>query len=118
MDNDELMHYGVLGMKWGVRKKRSSGSSSKKRNKTKGWSKEAKATRSIQKKGVKGMSNEELKRVNKRKQLENEYKNLNPGKVKTGLRYVGAVAAGMGTIIALDNNAGRLISIGKKFTHI
>lgn len=111
MNDNVLMHYGVLGMKWGVRKS----GSSKKRNKTKGWSKEAKATRSIQKKGVKGMTNEELKRVNNRKRLEVDYRNLNPSKVKTGLRYVGAVAAGMGTIIALDNNAGRLIDIGKRF---
>ena len=30
MHNDELMHYGVLGMKWGVRKNRYSGQFTKK----------------------------------------------------------------------------------------
>lgn len=117
MDPNELMHHGVLGMKWGVRKSRSSSSSSKKRNSTKGWSKEAKAVRSIQKKGIKGMSNTELKRVNARKKLENEYQQLNPNKVKTGLKYVGAVAAGMSTVATLYNNSNNLIKIGKKFIH-
>ena len=28
MDNNELLHYGVLGMKWGVRKNRGSSKSS------------------------------------------------------------------------------------------
>lgn len=87
-----------------------------KNNPTRGWSKDAKAAYTMKKKGVKGMSNAELKKVNERRRLENEYRNLNPNKVKSGLKYVTAVAGGMGTVIALYNNSNTLIGIGKKAT--
>ncbi len=110
MEN-ELYHYGVKGMKWGVRKDRSSS----RKNKTKGWSKDAKRANSIKKKSVKQMSNAELKELNKRMELESNYHRLNPNKVKTGLAYVGMTAGAMGTVISLYNNSNTLINIGKKF---
>lgn len=114
MEN-ELYHYGVKGMKWGVRKSRSSF----RKNKTKGWSKEAKEADRIKKKSVHQMTNKELQTLNKRMELENSYKRLNPNKVNQGLKYVGAVAGGMGTVLALYNNSNNLINIGKKFaSHI
>ena len=85
-----------------------------KNNPTRGWSKDAKAARSMKKKGIKGMSNAELKKVNERQRLENEYRNLNPSKIKTGMKYAAAIAGGMGTIATLYNNSSNLINIGKK----
>ena len=123
MDSNELYHHGVKGMRWGVRRYQNkdgsltnAGKKHVKQNPTKGWSKDAKAAYTMKKKGVKGMSNAELKKANERQRLENEYRNLNPSKVKSGLKYVTAVAGGMGTVIALYNNSNTLIGIGKKAT--
>ena len=109
MYDNELYHYGVKGMKWGARKSRSS------KKKTRGWSKEAKEADRIKKKSVHQMTNKELQALNKRMELESNYKRLNPNKVNKGLKYVGAVAGGMGTVLALYNNSNNLINIGKKF---
>lgn len=111
--HEELYHYGVKGMKWGVRKSRTS--SGKKSSKTKGWSKDAKRANAIKKKSVKQMSNAELKELNKRMELESNYHRLNPSKVKQGLAFAGAAAGAMGTIATLYNNSNNLIKIGKKF---
>ena len=110
MDNDELYHYGVKGMKWGVRRDRRK-SSSKKR--TRGWSKDAKNADRIKKKSVHEMSNQELQQLNKRMELESNYKRLNPNKVQKGLKYAGAVAGAMGTVLALKNNSKQMIKLGR-----
>ena len=113
MESNALMHYGVLGMKWGVRKDRSSGSS-RKRGKN-SWSDDAKEARAIRKKGVKQMSNAELKKLNERTRLEQEYSRLNPSAVKQGWKVVAATAGVMGTIAGMYDNKNKLINIGKKF---
>lgn len=112
MEN-ELYHHGIKGMKWGVRKRRTTSSSSHKRNPTKGWSKDAKAAYSMKKKGIKGMSNAELKRANERQRLENEYRNLNPSKIKRGLAVAGAIAGTLGTINNLYTNGDKIVTLGK-----
>ena len=110
---NELYHYGVLGMKWGVRKDRSSGSS-RKRGKS-SWSDDAREARAIKKKKVKQMSNTELKKLNERTRLEQEYSRLNPNVISKGWKLVAATAGVMGTVVAINNNGGQLVNIGKKF---
>ena len=98
MDNNELMHYGVPGMKWGVRrtpaqlgrKKTSSSKSlfgkkkSKSKAKTKTKSESSKEETAPKKKSVKEMSDDELNAAIRRMQLEQTYASLSPQKVSTG----------------------------------
>ena len=96
MDNNELMHYGVPGMKWGVirtpaqlgRKKTSSSKSlfekKKPKPKAKAKSESSKKETAQKPKTVKEMSDEELNAAIRRMQLEQTYASLSPQKVSTG----------------------------------
>ena len=90
MTNNELYHFGVKGMKWGVRKNRSSSDSSssslsKKKKRGLGNISEPKN------KSVKDMSDEELRNTIARIELENKYKDLSPKKVSAGKKFVDRV---------------------------
>lgn len=61
MSHSELMHFGVKGMRWGVRKSRIKNS--------KKWSSSKRAK-------IDGMSDDQLKKVNNRLRLEKEYRQL------------------------------------------
>lgn len=61
MSHSELMHFGVKGMKWGVRKSRIKNS--------KKWSSGKQAK-------IDGMSDDQLRRINNRIRLEKEYRQL------------------------------------------
>lgn len=67
INEEELMHYGVLGMRWGVRRA----------SKRSGGSKKKKASRQPQQPQKKRrMSNKELNARVKRMQLEKQYRDL------------------------------------------
>ena len=93
MANEELMHYGVPGMKWGVRKSpQSSGGSKLKSTKSKydEWrekrkaSKEAKEASKPKKRKLSELSDEELARRIRRAQMEDQYKQLRPEQATKG----------------------------------
>lgn len=120
MESNELYHYGIKGMKWGVRRTpaqlgRSSG---KKKSKTYGWSEDAKRANVIKKKSVEQMSNNELRELNKRMELEQNYKRLNPSKIRKGLAIAGTVAGAIGTANAIYNNGNNLINNGRKVVNL
>ena len=100
MDNNYLQHYGVKGMKWGVRKARRSSDSAE--------------VKQIRKKKVSQMSNAELRKANERIRLEQEYKRLNPNAIKKGIAVAATVAGAMGTVVALQTNGSKIINAGKK----
>lgn len=61
MGHSELMHYGVRGMRWGIRKSRIKG---------------AKKWTSAKQAKIDGMSDDQLRRINNRIRLEKEYRQL------------------------------------------
>ena len=78
------------------------------------WSEDARDASVIKKKSVNKMSNAELKKVNERIRLEQEYSRLNPSIVNKGWKFVAGTAGVMGTTLAVYNNSNQLINIGKK----
>lgn len=95
MDNPEdfLAHYGKLGMKWGVRRARSS---------------ENVATGMLRKKPARSLSDAELKQAIGRMQLEKQYRDLNPkGLSKANKIVLGLLAIGttINSVIAFKNSA-------------
>lgn len=73
--SDELYHFGVKGMKWGIRHDKNRSGSSRSRKKKRVASEDYTRSRDIMKKKPYEMSNRELQEANKRLQLENNYKN-------------------------------------------
>lgn len=116
MGNIELEHAGIKGMKWGQRRYQNKDGSltleGKKRYNA--MSEDARTASSLKKRKVETMSNAELKKLNERKRLEQEYSRLNPSAVKKGLAVAGGVAAALGTVIALHDNGKKVIELGKK----
>lgn len=77
MSHSELMHFGVKGMKWGVRKSRI--------KKAKRWTSKKQAK-------IDGMSDDQLKKVNNRLRLEKEYRQLSQTKLEKYRNKVGKAA--------------------------
>lgn len=98
--DSELKHVGVKGMKWGVRKDRSSGSSGAPLSTDR-----KKADAAMNKPSLQSMSNKQLQTANQRLQLERTYKDLTkqPGfteKVAAGNKKVGVYLGVAGTAAA------------------
>lgn len=86
MDN-ELYHYGVLGMKWGVRKSRGGSSKSGGRRRSKTETVHEDYAKAHSKKSVKQMSDAELRSRINRLQMEKQYSQLNQRQVSAGEKF-------------------------------
>lgn len=109
---DELYHHGVIGMKWGIRRYQNKDGSLTRAGK-KRYSEDYNETRNIKRKGIKRMSNEDLRKVNNRDQLERTYRNNN-SKIAKGAAIVGMTAGTVGSISAIMKNGPHIIKTGKK----
>jgi hypothetical protein len=83
-----LYHFGILGMKWGVRRQR--GSDGRVIEGSRG-SDDHKKARDLKKKGARNLSNAELKSYVERMNLEKQYSNLNKKEVSAGRKFVSDV---------------------------
>jgi hypothetical protein len=82
--DDYIQHVGILGMRWGRRKSKSSPSAD-----------HIKA-HSLKTKKLSEMSNEEIRTLTNRMQLESQFKNLQPKKVNYGKKIASATLGSFG----------------------
>ena len=111
-NTDELYHHGILGMKWGVRRYQNKDGSLTPKGKKK-YSEDYNESRNIKRKGIKRMSNDDLRKVNNRDSLERTYKNNN-SKVGKTIAIVGTTAGVIGSLNAILKNSPRVVANGKK----
>jgi len=83
-NEDFLQHFGVKGMKWGKTSSKSSGGASSKKRKKK----------------ISEMTNDELKTINARLQLEKQYKDLTKKDTIKGRKFVKEVLTNSAKTVA------------------
>lgn len=119
---NDMYHYGVLGMKWGIRRARkntASSNSSRKSQVEENVNDDYKRAHS--KKSVKQMSDKELREKLNRLQMEQQYSKLSGNDVSKGQDYVNklikvgtTVATVTSTALTIYNNANKIKEIIEK----
>lgn len=107
---DEIYHVGVLGMKWGFRKR--SGSINKIISKKKP-SEDHMKTKELKKKKLSQLSNKELQDYNNRKNLERNYKSFSPKHIAIGMAVVGTTATLLSNYKNIKSSMPEVIKDGK-----
>lgn len=106
---NELYHFGVKGMKWGVRKDRKRSVSSKR---SRSDSKDYTESRDLLKKSPNKLSNAELRKINERLNLEQQYSNLTTSQKQKGNRFIDKVGNQMKQTAA-NEVSKQLMNVGK-----
>jgi hypothetical protein len=104
---NELMHYGILGMHWGRKRSGNSGIKSKTQKLVKSGIKTVKdhadyiEKNKLKVKKISEMSNDEIMKLTRRINLEKQVKDLRPNKIKQGLNIVKNITAAGTTVASL-----------------
>jgi hypothetical protein len=97
MSEDEFLeHAGVKGMKWGKRKSESANTSRTSAD----AARVNKIKARVKKNGLDNLSNDDIAKLNKRKELVNAYAKNNPNAMKAGYKGVKDAVAVVGTLMA------------------
>ena len=115
--DDFLQHYGVLGMKWGHRKARTTVSSNNKSNST-AITKPKQTSKPKPKPTQRELSDEELRAVINRMRLEREYADLqyrasSRAKVENVVKVVGTAALLTTSVVKIYNNMNTICKVVK-----
>lgn len=114
--SEEIIHYGVLGMKWGRRKDRGDSAVSNKSSEdhSSDDAKSASASREKAKtKGLSSLSNKELRDLNERMNLEQNYSRLTSESKTKGRDVVGSIIKGVELADDLTRTVSAIPNIGK-----
>lgn len=114
--NNMLMHYGILGMKWGIRRTPEQLARARGRSTTDESHEDYKKAHTS--KSIKSMSDAELRNRLNRLQMERQYSQLSSSNVSKGREYVQkiikagtTVATVTTTALTIYNNANKIKSI-------
>lgn len=83
--SDYISHFGVKGMKWGIRRYQNrDGSLTPEGRKRYGRSEDSEKVQELRKKPISAMSNQELETVIRRMNLERQYRDLKSSEINSG----------------------------------